>query len=148
MGEATNIQDNCVIRTAGTYLGEHDADTVIGSRVTVGHQACLHGVTLEDEVLVGMAASLQQGVKVGGGRACAGQARWGAAGRGGAGRGGAGRGGAGRGRVYMVCSALVCGKGAGRGRAGELWLAPAAALGQHLHARYAAWGRAWVAAPA
>lgn len=66
MGAGSNIQDSCVIRTAATYPGEHDADTAIGSRVTIGHKASLHGVTLEDEVLVGMAATLQQGVKVGG----------------------------------------------------------------------------------
>ncbi len=39
---------------------------MIGNRVTIGHQASLHACTLEDEVLVGMAASLQQGVKVSG----------------------------------------------------------------------------------
>lgn len=64
VGDATNIQDNCSIRTAGTFLGERDADTVIGKRVTIGHQATLFGCTLEDEVLIGMAATLQQGVRV------------------------------------------------------------------------------------
>ena len=57
-----------MIRTGSANLGEHDADTVIGDRVTVGHRATLHGVTLEDEVLVGMASTLQHGVKV---RSCA-----------------------------------------------------------------------------
>jgi len=65
VGAHTNIQDHCMIRTGLANLGEHDADTVIGDRVTVGHRATLHGVTLEDEVLVGMASTLQHGVKVG-----------------------------------------------------------------------------------
>ncbi|GAB4818672.1 hypothetical protein N2152v2_005718 [Parachlorella kessleri] len=64
VGAHTNIQDHCMIRTGSANLGEHDADTIIGDRVTVGHRATLHGVTLEDEVLVGMASTLQHGVKV------------------------------------------------------------------------------------
>jgi carbonic anhydrase/acetyltransferase-like protein (isoleucine patch superfamily) len=61
IGARTNIQDGCVIRTAGTYLHDHAADTVIGSDVTIGHQASLHGCTVEDECLIGMGATLQQG---------------------------------------------------------------------------------------
>eukprot|EP00887_Chlorella_sp_A99_P001895 scaffold18.g1895.t1 len=60
IGARSNVQDGCVIRTAGTYLHDHGADTVIGSDVTIGHMATLHGCTVEDEALIGMGATLQQ----------------------------------------------------------------------------------------
>ena len=40
------------------------AGTVIGDNVTVGHSASLAGVTLEDQCLIGMGATLHNGVKV------------------------------------------------------------------------------------
>lgn len=64
IGARTNIQDGSVIRTAGTYLHDHSEDTTIGSDVTVGHMASLHGCTVEDEALIGMGAMLQQGSRV------------------------------------------------------------------------------------
>jgi len=39
--------------------------TIIGDEVTVGHSAVIHGATIEDRVLVGMAAVLLNGVHVG-----------------------------------------------------------------------------------
>jgi carbonic anhydrase/acetyltransferase-like protein (isoleucine patch superfamily) len=64
VGERSNIQDGCVIRTGAGGLGERDADARIGARVTVGHQAVLHGCTVEDEALVGMGATLLAGSTV------------------------------------------------------------------------------------
>lgn len=64
VGDGTNIQDGTVIRTGPTTLDEHSTDTTIGSRVTIGHQASLHGCTIEDEALIGMGATLLQGSKV------------------------------------------------------------------------------------
>jgi carbonic anhydrase/acetyltransferase-like protein (isoleucine patch superfamily) len=51
IGNDTNIQDNAVIHC--TY---QKAGTTIGSQVSVGHSAIIHGCTLNDHVLVGMGA--------------------------------------------------------------------------------------------
>lgn len=51
IGEYCNIQDGSVIHC--TYQG---ASTKIGSYVSVGHQALVHGCELNDHVLVGMGA--------------------------------------------------------------------------------------------
>jgi len=60
IGEASNIQDNTVIHvTHGT------APTDIGHRVTVGHGAIIHGCTIEDEVLIGMGATVMDHATIG-----------------------------------------------------------------------------------
>ncbi len=51
IGDNTNIQDGAVIHC--TYLY---APTNIGSNVSIGHNALVHGCTLKDHVLVGMGA--------------------------------------------------------------------------------------------
>ncbi|HEY4198031.1 MAG TPA: gamma carbonic anhydrase family protein [Mucilaginibacter sp.] len=51
IGNNTNIQDGVVIHA--TYLR---AATNIGSNVSIGHNALVHGCTLQDHVLVGMGA--------------------------------------------------------------------------------------------
>lgn len=51
IGNDTNIQDGAVIHA--TY---QKAATVIGSRVSIGHNAIVHGCTLEDNILIGMGA--------------------------------------------------------------------------------------------
>ncbi|OZC92982.1 gamma carbonic anhydrase family protein [Rhodococcus sp. 06-418-1B] len=52
LGERTNVQDGCVLHAdPGTPLR-------LGSNVTVGHNATLHGCTVEDNVLIGMGAIL------------------------------------------------------------------------------------------
>ena len=51
VGDNTNIQDGAVIHC--TYL---KAPTNIGSMVTIGHNALVHGCTLKDHVLIGMGA--------------------------------------------------------------------------------------------
>lgn len=48
VGEATNIQENTVIHADPGY------PVTIGDRVTIGHQAMIHGCTLEEGVLVGI----------------------------------------------------------------------------------------------
>ena len=55
LGEETNFQDGSV--------GHSDADfpLTIGARVTVGHQAILHGCTIADDCLVGMGARILNG---------------------------------------------------------------------------------------
>jgi carbonic anhydrase/acetyltransferase-like protein (isoleucine patch superfamily) len=50
IGDATNVQDGCVLHT------DDGIPMRIGARVTIGHAAVLHGCTIEDEVLVGIGA--------------------------------------------------------------------------------------------
>jgi carbonic anhydrase/acetyltransferase-like protein (isoleucine patch superfamily) len=51
IGNDSNIQDGAVIHA--TY---QKAATTIGNRVSVGHNAIVHGCTLQDHILVGMGA--------------------------------------------------------------------------------------------
>jgi carbonic anhydrase/acetyltransferase-like protein (isoleucine patch superfamily) len=51
MGNKVNIQDGAVIHC--TY---QKAPTTIGNNVSIGHNALVHGCTLEDNVLIGMGA--------------------------------------------------------------------------------------------
>ena len=59
LGEETNFQDGAV--------GHSDpgAPLTIGARVTVGHQAILHGCTIGEEALVGMGARILNGAVIG-----------------------------------------------------------------------------------
>lgn len=59
IGEGSNVQDGAV--------GHSDpgAPLTIGSRVTVGHQAILHGCTIGDQALVGMGARILNGAVIG-----------------------------------------------------------------------------------
>ena len=61
IGEESNFQDGAIGHS------DPDAPLVIGARVTVGHQAILHGCTIEDEVLVGMGARILNGAVIGSG---------------------------------------------------------------------------------
>ena len=51
IGDDTNIQDGAVIHA--TYI---KAATIIGNRVSVGHNAIVHGCNVHDHVLIGMGA--------------------------------------------------------------------------------------------
>ena len=59
VGEATNIQENTVIHADPGY------PVTIGDRVTIGHQAMIHGCTLEEGVLVGIQAIVLNGAVIG-----------------------------------------------------------------------------------
>lgn len=59
IGARTNIQDGCVVH-AGL---EHHVD--IGSGVTVGHSAIIHGCTVGDDALIGMGATLLNDCMIG-----------------------------------------------------------------------------------
>jgi len=50
VGRNTNIQDNCTVHT------DLDKPTVIGDDVTVGHNAIVHGCTVENLCLIGIGA--------------------------------------------------------------------------------------------
>jgi gamma-carbonic anhydrase len=60
IGRRSNIQDLTMVHV---MRGTHP--TVVGDEVTVGHSAVIHGCTIEDRVLVGMAAVLLNGVRIG-----------------------------------------------------------------------------------
>ena len=55
IGEGSNVQDNATIHNG----------TVIGRNVTVGHNAIVHGCTVEDDVLIGMGAVVLDGARIG-----------------------------------------------------------------------------------
>lgn len=56
VGADTNIQDGTVVHVTRAKFG-----TVIGSGVTIGHLALVHGCTLEDHAFVGMQATVMDG---------------------------------------------------------------------------------------
>lgn len=59
IGDGSNIQDGAVVHVAD------DFPALIGEYVTVGHQATVHACTVEDEVLVGMGATVLDGAVIG-----------------------------------------------------------------------------------
>lgn len=57
IGDRTNIQDGAVIHTL--YDGsKHPSQTHIGNDVSVGHNATIHGATIEDGCLIGMGSTI------------------------------------------------------------------------------------------
>jgi carbonic anhydrase/acetyltransferase-like protein (isoleucine patch superfamily) len=58
IGDESNIQDGAIGHS------DPDAPLIIGARVTVGHQAVLHGCTVEDEALIGMGARVLNGAVI------------------------------------------------------------------------------------
>lgn len=59
IGEGTNIQENCVLHTDPGF------PMTLGTNVTVGHMAILHGCTVGDNSLIGMGATVLNGAKIG-----------------------------------------------------------------------------------
>lgn len=59
LGEASNVQDNCVIHTDSGF------PVTIGRNVTLGHAAIVHGATIEDDCLIGIRAVVLNGAKIG-----------------------------------------------------------------------------------
>lgn len=62
IGNNTNIQDGAIIHC--TY---QKARTIIGSNVSIAHNAIVHGCTIKDNVLVGMGAIIMDDAVVGSG---------------------------------------------------------------------------------
>lgn len=50
VGKNSNIQDNATVHT------DADKPSIIGENVTVGHNAVIHGCTIEDNALIGIGA--------------------------------------------------------------------------------------------
>ena len=59
IGARSNVQDNAVLHADPGF------PALIGEDVTIGHNATVHGCTLEDRVIVGMGASVMNGARVG-----------------------------------------------------------------------------------
>ena len=60
MGDKVNVQDGAVIH--GTF---EKSPTNIGNNVSIGHQAMVHGCTIQDNVLVGMGAIIMDDCIIG-----------------------------------------------------------------------------------
>ena len=59
IGEGSNVQENAVLHV------DPGAPLVLGSNVTVGHQAMLHGCTIGDNSLVGIQAVVLNHARIG-----------------------------------------------------------------------------------
>jgi carbonic anhydrase/acetyltransferase-like protein (isoleucine patch superfamily) len=60
MGERVNIQDGACI-----HCTFEKTKTILGNNVSVGHNAIVHGCTVEDNVLIGMGAIVMDNVHIG-----------------------------------------------------------------------------------
>lgn len=59
IGSNTNIQDGCIVHC------DHQYSTIIGSNVTVGHNAIIHGCIIGSNCLIGMGATILDGAVIG-----------------------------------------------------------------------------------
>lgn len=58
IGDNSNVQDNCVVHCTKDFPVE------IGKNVSVGHGAVVHGCKLDDNVLIGMNATVLNGAHI------------------------------------------------------------------------------------
>lgn len=68
LGEGSNVQDGVTVHT------DRGHPTVIGRNVSVGHNAVVHGCTVEDDCLIGMGSVVLSGAVIGAGSLVAGGA--------------------------------------------------------------------------
>jgi len=68
IGADSNVQDNCTLHVDPGF------PVTVGERVSIGHNAVVHGATVEDDCLVGMGATVLNGAVVGAGSLVAAQA--------------------------------------------------------------------------
>lgn len=59
LGERSNLQDGVICHVDAGY------PVTIGTGVSVGHRAVLHGCTVEDDCLIGMGATILNGAVIG-----------------------------------------------------------------------------------
>lgn len=59
VGRDVNIQDGSILHA------DPDFPTTLGDRVSLGHGAIVHGATVEDDVLIGMRATVLNGARIG-----------------------------------------------------------------------------------
>ena len=65
IGARTSVQDGSILHV--THAGPYNPDgfpLIIGDDVTIGHKAMLHGCTIGNRILIGMAAVIMDGVVV------------------------------------------------------------------------------------
>ena len=62
IGNRSNVQDNAVVHVTTSV-----SPTNIGSSVTIGHGAIIHGCTIEDDCMIGMGAIVMDDAVVGAG---------------------------------------------------------------------------------
>ncbi|GGX99806.1 gamma carbonic anhydrase family protein [Streptomyces minutiscleroticus] len=68
VGAGSNVQDNCTLHVDPGF------PVRIGERVSIGHNAVVHGATVEDDCLIGMGATVLNGAVIGTGSLVAAQA--------------------------------------------------------------------------
>ncbi|MDV6012493.1 gamma carbonic anhydrase family protein [Haloechinothrix sp. LS1_15] len=61
LGPESNLQDGCMVHA------DPGLPVSIGTGVSVGHGAVLHGCTIEDNTLIGMGATVLNGARIGSG---------------------------------------------------------------------------------
>lgn len=59
IGKDSNVQDNCSFHTDAQF------PVILGEGVSVGHNAVVHGATVEDHALIGMGAVVLNGAVIG-----------------------------------------------------------------------------------
>lgn len=59
IGDETNVQDLTVVHV------DRGCPALVGSRVTIGHRAVIHGCSIDDDAVIGMGAVLLSGSRVG-----------------------------------------------------------------------------------
>ena len=66
IGARTNVQDGAIVHVTheGPYTRPGGWPTIIGADVTIGHGAIIHACTIEDACLIGMGATVLDGVVV------------------------------------------------------------------------------------
>jgi carbonic anhydrase/acetyltransferase-like protein (isoleucine patch superfamily) len=62
IGENVNIQDGAIL-----HVESEDGPCLVGHRVTIGHQAIVHGCEIADDALIGMGATLLSWSHIGAG---------------------------------------------------------------------------------
>ncbi|MCQ9387418.1 gamma carbonic anhydrase family protein [Brevibacterium sp. 50QC2O2] len=59
IGEGSNVQDNTVMHS------DPGKPVTVGARVSIGHRALVHGCTVDDDVLIGMSATVLNRAHIG-----------------------------------------------------------------------------------
>lgn len=59
IGEGSSVQDNCTLHTDPGF------PITIGKNCSIGHNAIVHGCTVEDGALIGMGAIIMNGARIG-----------------------------------------------------------------------------------
>ncbi|MFF9754892.1 gamma carbonic anhydrase family protein [Streptomyces sp. NPDC014344] len=68
VGADSNVQDNCTLHADPGF------PVTVGERVSIGHNAVVHGATVGDDCLIGMGATVLNGAVIGAGSLVAAQA--------------------------------------------------------------------------